>query len=206
MPPDSPPSQGQRILRRVAQKGRGWAFTPQDFADLGDPRGVGMTLTRLMRDGKIRRIAWGIYDCPRDHPVLGQAGASPEAVVAAVARNKNLRLLPSPAVAANQLGLSTQVPARMIYHSDGAPATIRLGKLEIVFRRNTGKNLALAGRASGLVAQALRSLGKGNVTESHIKHLRGRLDTTARKELAQDIHQVPAWIRPHFRELIRDDD
>lgn len=200
----SPVSQSQRILRRVAQKGRGWAFTPHDFADLGDPRALGMTLTRLVRDGKIRRISRGIYDCPHEHPLLGQTGATSDSVVAAVARNKNLRLLPSAAVAANQLGLSTQVPAQLVYHSDGAPATVRLGKLNIVFRRNSGRNLALAGRASGLVAQALRDLGKDKVTSGDLTHLRSRLDSSARKQLAHDINLVPVWMRPHFRELTRD--
>lgn len=203
-PPSTHHSLAHRILRRTSAKGRGWAFTPHDFADLDDPRVVGMALTRLMRDGKIRRVARGIYDCPQDHPLLGQAGATTDAVVAAVARNKNLRLLPSTAVAANQLGVSTQVPAQLIYHTDGAPAKIRLGNLDIVFRRNTGRNLALAGRASGLVAQALRDLGKGNVTPTDLQHIRSRLDPAARKDLAQDITQVPAWMRPHFRDLIDD--
>lgn len=194
-------TQSQRIMQIVAKKGRGWAFTPHDFADLGDPRAVGMTLTRLVRDGKIRRIARGIYDCPQNHPLLGQTGATSDAVVAAVARNKNLRLLPSTAVAANQLGLTTQVPAQLVYHSDGAAAKVQLGNLNIVFRRNSGRNLILAGRASGLVAQALRDIGKGKVTDSDLNHLRKRLDAEARKELALDIDQVPAWIRPHFRKL-----
>jgi hypothetical protein len=107
-------------------------------------------------------------------------------------------------VAANQLGLTTQVPAQLVYQTDGAPAKIHLGKLDIVFRRNTGRSLALAGRASGLVAQALRDLGKGNITPEIIRHLRGRLDSSARAELAEDISIVPAWMRPHFRNLISD--
>lgn len=164
-----------------------------------------MTLTRLVRDGKIRRIARGIYDQPHPHPLLGQAGAGSDSVVAAVARNRNLRLLPTPAVAANQLGLSTQVPAQRVYLTDGAASKVQLGKLKIVFRRNSGRNLALAGRASGIVSQGLRDLGKGKVTPQHISHLRRRLDTAALKELAQDIAQVPAWMRPHFQELTRDD-
>jgi hypothetical protein len=202
----TPISQGQVILRRVAEKGRGWAFTPHDFADLGDPRAVGVTLGRLVRDGKIRRISRGIYDCPHDHPLLGKTGATSDDVVAAVARGRHLRLLPSPQVAANQLGLSTQVPARLIYQSDGAPTTLSLGNRQIVFRRNTGRTLALAGRASGLVAQALRDFGKGNVTPDTIRHLRLRLDADARKQLVADIALVPAWMRPIFTEIARDDD
>jgi len=198
-------SVSQHILRRVAKKGRGWALTPHDFADLGDPRVVGMALTRLVREGKIRRVARGLYDCPHSHPVLGQTGATADAVVAAVARGRHLRLLPSPQVAANQLGLTTQVPAQMIYQTDGAPTTVLLGKRQIVFRRNTGRNLALAGRASGLVAQALRDVGNGKVTPDTIQHLRQRLDTAAKKQLIADMTLVPAWMRPIFLKITRDD-
>lgn len=194
----------QRILHRVARQGRGWAFTPQDFADLGDPRGIGMALTRLVRDGRIRRVARGLYDCPRPHPVLGRTGATADAVAAAVARGRHLRLLPSPQVAANQLGLTTQVPARMIYQTDGAPARVLLGKSQIVFRRSTGRSLALAGRASGLVAQALRDAGNGRVTQETIQHLRRRLDAAAKKQLVADIALVPAWMRPIFLQITQD--
>jgi hypothetical protein len=195
----------QHILRRVAKQGRGWAFTPHDFADLGDPRGIGMALTRLVRDGKIRRVARGLYDCPHPHPVLGQTGATADAVVDAVARGRHLRLLPSPQVAANQLGLSTQVPAQMIYQTDGAPSKVLLGQRQIVFRRNTGRHLSLAGRASGLVAQALRDVGNGKVTPDTIQHLRQRLDAAAKKQLVADIALVPAWMRPIFLQITRDD-
>jgi hypothetical protein len=202
-PSKSHPSE---ILRRVRRKGRGWAFTPHDFADLGDPRSIGMALTRLVRDGKIRRIARGIYDCPHPHPVLGEAGATSDAVVDAVARSRHLRLLPSPQVAANQLGLSPQVPSLMIYQTDGAPAKVVLGSWQIVFRRNTGRRLALAGRASGLVAQALRDVGRNRVTSDIIDHLRRRLDAGAKEQLAADIALVPAWMRPIFLQINRAND
>jgi len=189
------------ILYRVAAKGSGWAFTPNDFADLGDPRSVGMALTRLVRDGKIRRIGRGLYDKPHPHPILGQVGAGVDAVVAAVARKKNLRVLPSTAVAANQLGLTTQVPAKLVYHTDGAPTDLWLGRLHIVFRRNSGRMLSLAGRVSGLVAQALRDFGNGSVTADHIRALRTRLTVDQKKTLLADIDRVPAWMRPHFNAI-----
>jgi hypothetical protein len=194
-------SQAGRILRRIASKGPGGAFTPHDFADIGDPRSVGMALTRLVRDGKIRRIARGLYAKPHAHPVLGRAGAGAGAVVDAIARKKNLRVLPSSAVAANQLGLTTQVPARMIYHTDGAPCEIQLGKLRIVFRRNTGRMLGLAGRPGGLVAQALREFGKDGVKSGHIRAIRARLSDSQKRQLIADIARVPAWMRPHFRAI-----
>lgn len=200
---DRQPANHQKILRRVAQRGRGWVFTPNDFADLGDPRSIGMTLTRLVRDGRIRRVGRGLYDHPQSHPILGQTAADADAVVSAMARKKNIRMLPSKAVAANQLGLSTQVPAQLVYHTDGAPASVQLDKLKIVFRRNTGRMLGLSGRASGLVSQALRDLGKGRVTPNHLQTIRKHLPAAARRQLTQDLDRVPAWMRPHFQEIAR---
>jgi hypothetical protein len=194
-------TQAGRILRKIASKGRGWAFTPHDFADIGDSRSIGMALTRLVREGRIRRIDHGLYDTPHDHPLLGQVGAGVEAIVSAIARKKNLRVLPSSAVAANQLGLTTQVPARLIYHTDGAPAELQLGNLKLVFRRNSGRMLGLAGRASGLVAQGMREFGKDGITSVHIGRLRDRLSAEQKKQLIDDIDQVPAWMRPYFREI-----
>lgn len=200
------PSLADSILRRVAAKGRGWAFTPHDLADLGDPRSIGMALTRLLGDGKIRRIGRGLYDRPHRHPLLGQVGAGTDAIVQAVARKRNLRLLPSPPLAANQLGLTTQVPARLVYHTDGAPSRLTLGNLTIDLRRNTGRLLGLAGRPGGLVAQALRDVGKDQVTGDHLRIIRERLPDPVRRKLLRDLPLVPAWMRPHFRQIARTDD
>ena len=188
-------------MRRVTQKGRGWVFTPNDFADFGDPRSIGMALTRLVRDASIRRVGRGLYDYPRTHPVIGHTAPSPDAVVSAMARKKGIRLLPSKALAANQLGLSTQVPAQMVYHTDGAPSSVQLDKLKIAFRRNTGRLMGLAGRPSGLVAQALRDVGPGKVTPQHIQTIRTHLPATDRKQLLQDLDRLPVWMRPHVEEI-----
>ena len=200
------PSLTDSVLRRITAKGRGWAFTPHDLADLGDPRAVGMALSRLLRAGKIRRIGRGLYDRPHPHSLLGQVGAGTDAVVQAVARKRNLRVLPSPAAAANQLGLSTQVPARLVYHTDGAPTRLKLGNLTIDLRRNTGRLLGLAGRPGGLVAQALRAVGKDQVTKNHLRIIRDRLSDPIRRQLLRDLPLVPAWMRPHFRQIAHTDD
>jgi hypothetical protein len=200
------PNQTQKILRRIKARGAGWAFSPHDIYDLGDPRAVSMALSRLTRSGKIRRISPGLYDVLHNHPILGQVGASMDSIIDAICRKRNLRILPSTAAAANQLGLSTQVPARLVYHTDGAPARVMLGNIQIDLRRNTGRILALAGRPSGLVAQALRDLGKDKVTADHIQRVRAQLRSAARKQLLQDLQLVPAWMRPHFKTIARDDD
>src|SRR5208282_6461308 len=95
--------------------GRGWVFTPRDLTQLGDPRSVGMALTRLSRKGTIRQLARGLYDYPIDHPTLGRIPPSADAIAKALAARDETRLQPAGAYAANILGLSEQVPTRVVF-------------------------------------------------------------------------------------------
>jgi hypothetical protein len=194
------------IIRRLRLKRYAGAFTPSDLADLGDPRAVGKALTRLVRAGTVRRVRRGIYEVPRDHPVLGTVGASNDAVVAAVARRDGLKLLPSGAHAANLLGLSTQVAGRTTYGVSGrALPPAAFGRSNVAFKKRSPRTMMLAGRASGWVAEALRNIGRARLTPERLRPLRDRLDAQAKKQLAEDIRYVPAWMRPMFHDLSRDD-
>jgi hypothetical protein len=110
-------------------------------------------------------------------------------------------LLPTGAYAANLLGLSEQVPAKVVYITNGGRSSFRVGKLTVVFRRGSSRALALAGRASGLVAQAFRGIGQRHLTAQHVAHLKRSLPVKAKQELLVDVNDVPAWMRPCFREI-----
>ncbi len=166
-----------------------------------------MVLTRLLRKGLIRRVRRGIYETTRQHPLIGQVGAGADAVAQAIARRDALKLLPSGAHAANALGLSTQVAARTAY---GIAGRSRVqpgpGKSEITFRRRSPRAMALAGRASGWVAEALRNIGREHITTDRLRPLRGRLQPKDKKQLLDDLRYVPAWMRPFFRDLANNED
>jgi hypothetical protein len=197
-------SLANKVLRRVRAKAASWAFTPSDFADLGDPRSIGMVLTRLQRADIIRRVRRGVYETPRNHPLLGRIGSGADADVQAIARRDALKLLPSGAYAANTLRLSTQVPARLVYGVDGrSRVQAAQGKATITFRHRSPKAMALAGRASGWVAEALRSIGRKNVTLQRLQGLKATFGPKQRRELLADLRYVPAWMRPYFQELAR---
>lgn len=194
------------VQSRIRAKGRNWAFTPSDFADLGDPRSVGMVLTRLVKQGKVRRVRRGLYEVPHSHPIAGMVGATATAITEAVARRDGLKLLPSGAAAANDLGLSTQVPGVTTYGVAGRSRTVGIGGLaKIRLKRRSPKAMALAGRVSGWLAEALRNLGRGNVKAEDLQALRRRLNATDRKQLRDDLRFVPAWMRPLFLEVARDE-
>lgn len=195
------------ILRRIRAKGVAWAFTPIDFADLGDPRSVGMVLSRLTKRQAIRRVRHGLYEIPHQHPIVGTVGATAEAITAAVARRSGLKMMPSGSTAANELGLSTQVSAQKGYRVVGPRSrTVSAGDVpNIEIKGHSGKAMALAGRASGHLAEALRNLGKDNISKANLKALRMRMNTTDRRQLMDDLKLVPAWMRPLFKEVARAD-
>jgi hypothetical protein len=151
-------------------------------------------VTRLRRNGAIRQLARGLYDQPRHDPQLGAIAPSIDSIAAAVKDRDSVRIQPGGAYAANLLSLSDQVPMRVVFLTDGNSRVVRLGRQTIAFRRTTPRNLATAGRTSGLVIQALRHLGQKHVDNSTIDVLQRRLSEKDRRQLAKDFRYAPAWI------------
>jgi hypothetical protein len=201
----SPQSIDFRILAAIHSRGRGSVFVPADFLDLGSREAVDIALYRMARKGTIRRLARGVYDFPKQHPVLGLLSPSAEAVARALAGRDRTRLQPAGAYAANALGLSEQVPAKAVFLTDGPSRTVKIGPTTIQLRRTTARNMAAAGRLSGLLIQALRELGKEHVTPDRREHLKRTLPADKRRELIKDLKLAPAWMHPIFRELAEED-
>src|SRR5262245_26515031 len=147
-------------MRRVRHRGRGVVFTPADFFDLGDRAALDQALSRLARQGTIRRLARGLYDYPRINPQLGPISPGPDAIARAVARKTSSKVQIAGAQAANALGLSTQVPAHAVYLTDGPSRRVAIGRSVITLRRASPKHLLAAGSTAGTVVQALRYLGR----------------------------------------------
>ena len=197
----SPQAIDSKILATIHGRGRGSVFVPADFLDLGSREAVDIALHRLTRSGTIRRLARGVYDFPKEHPVLGLLFPSAEVVARALAGRDRTRLQPAGAYAANALGLSEQVPAKAVFLTDGPSRTVKIGPTTIQLRRTTARNMEAAGRLSGLLIQALREVGKEHVTPERRQHLKRTLPAEKRRELIKDLRLAPAWMHPIFREL-----
>jgi hypothetical protein len=193
-----------QVLTAIKSLGRGSVFVPADFLEIGSREAIDITLHRLTRKGTIRRLARGVYDFPKAHPMLGLLSPSAEAVAEALAGRDRTRIQPAGAYAANVLGLSEQVPAKAIFLTDGPTRTVEVGPTTIQLRRTTAKNMAAAGRLSGLLIQALRELGEEHVTPQRREHLKRTIPAKERRELLKDIRLAPAWMHPIFRELAQE--
>ncbi|MDE3055631.1 MAG: type IV toxin-antitoxin system AbiEi family antitoxin domain-containing protein [Verrucomicrobiota bacterium] len=196
-----PNSIDHQILNAIFTLGHGAIFVPTDFLGFGSRQAVDIVLHRLVRKGTIRRLARGIYDFPKEHPKLGKLQPSPEKIAEALVGRDCTRIQPTGAYAANILGLSEQVPAKVVFLTDGPSRMVKIGSTTIQLRRTTPKNMAMAGRLSGLLVQAFRELGKENVTSERLEHLKRTIPLNARKELLKDIRFTPEWMHSIFKEL-----
>jgi hypothetical protein len=190
-----------KLTSRIYGSGRGSAFTPNNFLDLGGRAAVDKALSRLAAKGTIRRLARGLYEFPREHPELGTLSPDIEKIAKALAGKDRIRLQPAGAYAANLLGLSEQVPARVVFLTDGSSRTVKIGRQEIQLRRTTPRNMAAAGKLSGLLMQAFRHLGQPHITPERMAHLKRTLPLKERRGLLKDLRLAPAWMHPMFREL-----
>ena len=194
-----------KIYNRIKGHGKGWVFTPAHFMDLGSRTAVATALMRYNRRNMIRQIARGLYEYPREDPILGVIAPSVEKIMDALEERDAVRLQPSGAYAANLLGLSEQVPMKIVFLTDGPARKLKIGSLSIELRRTTPKNMTTAGRISGTVIQALRWLGQKNVDSRIVSLLRERLDRESLAILKRDIHHAPIWIAEIIRSLFDED-
>lgn len=183
-----------KIKKRIHSKDRGFVFTKSHFLDLGSRTAVAKALERLADTGAIRRLSRGLYDYPEKHSALGDLPVNHERIAQALAGRDNLRIQPSGAYAANLLGLTDQVPAKIVFLTDGSHRKIQIGNQQIILKRTTPKNMATAGKTSGLVIQALRFIGQAHIDDKIIGILKRRLTTKDKDMLTADIRYAPAWI------------
>ena len=191
-----------RIKKRIYGKDRGFVFTKSHFLDLGSRAAVAKALERLVDSGAIRRLSRGLYDYPEKHPTLGDIPVNYERIAQALAGRDNLKIQPSGAYAANLLGLTDQVPAKIVFLTDGSHRKIQVGNQQIILKRTTPKNMATAGKISGLVFQAFRFIGQPFIDDRVIRILKNRLTEKDKKMLVADIRYAPAWVEKVVKRLM----
>lgn len=183
-----------KIKKAIAEMTPGSIIFPGNFAELGTISAVNMALSRLNQVGVIKRITKGIYNIPKEDPLLGNLHPAMEDIAEAIAKKEKIKIRPTGVTALNKLGLSTQVPMKVVYLTDGYPRKIKIGKGEITFKRTTPKILAIKGEKTFLAVQAMDTLRKEGVNDQIIDHLAKILKKEDVTQLKEDAALAPAWI------------
>jgi hypothetical protein len=186
-------------------------WTSVDFLDLGARDAVDKALQRLARAGTLRRIDRGLYDRPSISSLTKRPGtADYRKVLDALARRDQVRMLVDGLTAANDLGLTTAVPARVIVHTDARRRSIPLGNLTIEFKLTAPSKLYWAGRPAMRLVQALHWLkdilatDREDIMARAVAILADPVHGPAiRDDLRLGLPTLPSWMQRVVRDLLQ---
>ncbi len=202
------------ILARIESGAQRGVWTPRDFLDLGARDAVDKTLQRLMRAGNLRRVDRGLYDKPSLNSLTQKSSPpDPRHVIDAIARRDQIRVLVDGMTAANDLGLTNAVPAKVVVHTDARLKSISLGQMEIIFKPTAASKLYWAGRPAMRIVQALHwlrdTMGQGDEDEILIRRLNAILHDpddgrTLREDLSEGLPTLPTWMQNLLRPMLKE--
>ncbi len=198
-------SSENKIISNIYGRGRGWAFSQKDFSEAGSRQSIDTALHRLEKKKTIRRVMRGIYDYPKYSKKLGQE-LSPDIdqVAHAIARKFGWHIQPSGPAALNILGISTQVPGQFVYHSSGPDRSYQVINTTLTFQSASTKETGFKHDESAVIVQALKSLGKEQITPDVIAAIRKWLDPSLRSKILKDTKTVTGWVYKAIQEICRE--
>ena len=191
-----------KIIESIKKIPKGKLIFPEDFQELGTSEAVRLALHRLEKDTTITRVAQGIYVRPKSNKYIGKLIPTAEEVAEAIAKRDRIRTLPTGSYALNALGLSTQVPMKIVLLTDGSPREIKVGNRTIKFKKTTPKNLSAKGDISKLVIQALKEIGLNNQTPTEEARIIDLLKKENPQNVMHDSKLAPVCIQKIMRKAL----
>jgi hypothetical protein len=193
----------EQIRVKIKKRKKGQIVMPSDYELEFGVENTKKALLRLTNEGFLERLSRGIYLYPQKDKVLGILYPDIETIAQEIAKRDNARIIPTGMQALNLLGLSTQVPLNVVFLTDSSPRTITIKNRKIKYKKTSPKNLAVKGQISGLAIQALKEIGKENVTREQIKIIKEQLKKEEPETLYHDMKLAPSWIANIFGDLLR---
>jgi hypothetical protein len=182
----------EAILLHAQSLPEGGVLSPKEFLHLGRRVAVDQALSRLVKAGKLLRVARGTYVAPISSR-FGIRPPAPEKVVKSIAEQSGEVVAPHGASAANGLGLTQQVPIREVYLTSGRTRKLRLGRSEVLVKHVPQWMLALGTGPAGAAVRALAWMGPMHANES-LATLRRTLPHAEWRALASGRAALPSWM------------
>jgi len=193
-----------KIENEIKRRRRSKIYFAEDFTSFGTSEAIKKSLLRFEKSGMLIRLARGIYLYPSIDKKLGLGVLYPsvETIAKEIARRDKARIVPTGIYALNVLGLSTQIPANIIFLTDGAQRKIKVYNQLITFKHVVPKNLAYKSEAFMLVVSALKEIGEHSVSDNDMNTLRKALSHETKENISGDLNLAPAWIQKLIRQII----
>ena len=183
-----------QIENKIKRSRPGQIILPSDFKDLGTSTAIRKTLSRLVDHKVLVRMGQGVYVIPIHDNLFGEVLPSMEEIAASLAEKEHVKIMPTGQYALNKIGLSNQVPMKMVFLTNGTKKNITIGKSSIVFQPTTTKKLAMVGSISSLLFLGLEELDLNRLTESELEKIIALLKKEDQNNLKHDLKLAPARI------------
>lgn len=149
----------------------------------------------MVNDGILERLAQGIYLKPKRDPLLGTLYPTTEEIAKQIAQRDKARIAPTGVFALYLLGLTTQVPLKAVYLSDGSQREIKIGNRSIQFKKTVPKCFAIKDELLHLIVQAFKEIGQNKVTEDFIEKIKPYLFQLEPQVVLKQVKYAPGWIQ-----------
>jgi len=184
--------------------GRGWAFSSSDLLERCSRQQADSVLSDLTKQGKIRRVARGIYDYPEWSDLLNMhLSPDMDQVARAYARKNNWRIEITGEAAMNLLALSPQVTAKYVFLSDGPNRKYRTEGGALQFKHANLNSIGFKYRESTLLIHAIKALGKVHVNEKTISSMREYITPERREKILSDCKSTTDWVYAVIKQVCR---
>ncbi|GHT56521.1 hypothetical protein AGMMS49982_23380 [Bacteroidia bacterium] len=195
-----------KIIKYIKRNRHGKIFFADEFRKFGSNEAVRQALSRLCKKQFLIRLSAGIYLYPQIDSEIGVIYPSIETVSKTIAKREKTRMIPTGTYALNALGLSTQVPAKAVFLTDGTARVVKVGKrATIKFKRTVAKNLSYKGKISLLAISALKEIGKDKAIADQLQKIKEALQQEKRENIIHDAALAPVWISNIILKLIENE-
>lgn len=194
-------SSHNQIELKIKKSSKGKIFFADDFVKFGSSENIRKVLSRLEKEGLLERLAQGIYLVPKKDELLGALYPTIEEIALEIAKRDKARIAPTGSLALYQLGITTQIPLKAVYLTDGAQRVISIGNRTIQFKKTAPRNLAIKDNLLMLITQALKEIGQHKVTELHLQKLKTYVLQLDTEILKSQMKFAPVWVQKRIIEL-----
>ncbi|PRD46123.1 DUF6088 family protein [Sphingobacterium haloxyli] len=196
-----PETAKNKIENKVSKSSRGELFFAEDFKHFATPENIRLTLFRMENDGFIERLAHGIYIKPKKDPLLGTIYPNLEEIAREIAKRDKARIAPTGVMALYLLGLTTQVPLKAVYLTDGSQREVKIGNRIIKFKRTVPKSFAIKDELLHLIVQAFKEKGQQEITEEFLNTIKQAVKKLDEKVMQNQVVYAPVWIQKQINNL-----
>ena len=192
-----------QIKSAILENRKGKIIFSSNFSQYGTDVAIRHTFSRLCKDEFLIRLSAGIYLYPEIDKEIGVIYPSIEKIAKAIAKQEKARIIPTGVYALNALGLSTQIPMRVVFLTDGTPRMINIeGESSIKFKKTAPKYLSFKSKLMSLIVFALREIGENKATDEQLEKIKNLLQNEKKEIITNDLALAPAWIKNTISKLI----